>query len=286
MLPGAWTLTANSGKSNIVANLEFSNLLDVDNYHPSQNRNADFKVRAETRKELKPVNRQAGFSNNSCEGSSENSSQKSSEPSSDEVDNIRLDIIESAMPPACTVRLTAVVTLQAQARFELQNYAQGFEILILEGDLMAACRGEKLQAAKEQYLRIPFGQQASFESESGCTLLIKLGQMSETDHELRSICTNDQNLWLPGPADGTEVLPLHLHDTKSVLLIRWNEPAYFKPQLDPRGEEIFVVEGTLHDAYGSYDRGSWIRNPVPAWQAWGGHPGTLVYYKNGHFPTD
>lgn len=183
--------------------------------------------------------------------------------------------------------------MAAKAELNLQNYKMGFEILVIAGDLVAVCTNDnntrelndKFYAKKDQYLRIPFGQQASFESPAGCTLLIKLGQMSETDQELRHISTSDQNLWLPGPAEGTEVLPLHLHDTKSVLLIRWNEPAYFKPQLDPCGEEIFVIKGTLHDAYGSYDRGSWIRNPIPAWQAWGGHPGTLVYYKNGHFPS-
>ena len=104
------------------------------------------------------------------------------------------------------------------------------------------------------------------------------------DRGIRHIDTLVADNWLPGPVEGTEVIPLHVYEGRSILLIRWSEAAWFKPQLDPQGEELFVIKGVVHDALGSYGVGSWIRNPIPAWQAWGGHPGTIAYYKNGHFP--
>ena len=81
------------------------------------------------------------------------------------------------------------------------------------------------------------------------------------------------------------MLPLHGHGSGNVMLIRWLGAVAFRPRLDPLGEEVLVLEGRLHDADGTYPAGSWIRNPVPAWQSWSGDAGTLVYYKNGHFAT-
>lgn len=114
-------------------------------------------------------------------------------------------------------------------------------------------------------------------------LYVAAGQILTSDTEQRRIDTNDASRWLPGPTEGTEVLPLHGHGTGNSMLIRWNKPVEIKPRLDPTGEEILVLSGTLHDAIGHYPAGSWIRNPVTAWQNWGAIPGTVVYYKNGHF---
>jgi len=109
------------------------------------------------------------------------------------------------------------------------------------------------------------------------------GQFAESDTEQRRINTHDESRWLPGPIEGTEVLPLHGHGSDNVMLIRWTSKAAFQPRIDPAGEEVLVLRGQLHDAEGSYPAGTWIRNPVAAWQAWGGEEGTIVYYKNGHF---
>ncbi|MBX2839279.1 MAG: cupin domain-containing protein, partial [Gammaproteobacteria bacterium] len=57
----------------------------------------------------------------------------------------------------------------------------------------------------------------------------------------------------------------------------------FHPKLDPQGEEVYVLSGELRDVDGTYHAGSWIRNPVPFWQAWSGQPGTMIFYKSGHF---
>jgi len=119
-------------------------------------------------------------------------------------------------------------------------------------------------------------------------LYLAAGQMLTTDTEQRRLDTSDDSRWLPGPVEGTQVLPLHGHGTGNVMLIRWLADVAFKPGLDPMGEEVLVLHGKLHDAQGEYPAGSWIRNPIAAWQSWGAVAGTVVYYKNGHFasPTD
>ncbi len=116
-------------------------------------------------------------------------------------------------------------------------------------------------------------------------LYIAKGQMLGSDTEQRHLNTGEDSHWLPGPTDGTEVLPLHGHGAGNVMLIRWTSSAAFKPGLDPMGDEVLVLKGTLHDSHGQYPAGTWIRNPVETWQSWGANAGTLVYYKNGHFPS-
>jgi len=112
---------------------------------------------------------------------------------------------------------------------------------------------------------------------------LAIGQLENTDMQRRCINLADSNLWLPGPVEHTQVLPLHMHNGSNAMLVRWLKATTFRPRLDPLGEEVLVINGKLHDALGSYTSGSWIRNPVAAWQAWSGEAGTTVYYKNGHF---
>jgi len=112
---------------------------------------------------------------------------------------------------------------------------------------------------------------------------IATGQLPKTDTERRCINLADSNLWLPGPVEHTEVMPLHMHNGNNSMLVRWLDTVTFRPRLDPLGEEVLVISGTLSDELGSYGAGSWIRNPEASWQAWGGSAGTLIYYKNGHF---
>jgi len=142
------------------------------------------------------------------------------------------------------------------------------------------------------YARLPVGGEETFGSltlhadrDASALLYVAAGHIAPGDTEQRRIDTSDASRWLPGPVEGTEVLPLHGHGSGNVMLIRWLGAVAFRPRLDPLGEEVLVLEGCLHDADGSYPAGSWIRNPVPAWQSWSADPGTLIYYKNGHFAT-
>jgi len=177
-------------------------------------------------------------------------------------------------------RLTMLIRFAPGSHYDLSQHHGGEEFLVLEGSL----RDQQGQYHPGYYVRNPTGTAHNPISDDGCLLFLKLGEFSETDHEHRIIDTNEEDAWLPGPVEGTRVLPLHMHDTRSVLMIRWDMDTEFKPGLDPQGEEVFIIRGTLNDDQGHYREGSWIRNPVARWQSWIGRKNTLAYYKNGHFP--
>lgn len=171
----------------------------------------------------------------------------------------------------------------------LSNYPD-LEILIQQGHLTS----ELGDYRANWYFRLPqlsdgrvndlAIQRATIMSPSEPVLMyLAVGQMQDSDTEWRSIDTDDEEQWFPGPVDGTDVMPLHGHGSGNVMLVRWNETAAFKTRIDPRGEEVLVVKGAVYDAKGLYPEGSWVRNPIAAWQSWGARAGTVIYYKNGHF---
>ena len=77
-----------------------------------------------------------------------------------------------------------------------------------------------------------------------------------------------------------------MFDTESIMLLKWQHAAEFRPALNPRGEEILVVNGLLQNRDHLYRQYSWIRNPIEDWRKWHGNTGTLIYYKSGHFPSN
>ena len=178
-------------------------------------------------------------------------------------------------------RLTMMIRFSPGSYYDLRRYNGGEEFVVLEGSL----NDENGIYDTGCYVRNPVGTHHILTSAGGCLLFAKMGEFASSDHEHRLIETHTEALWMAGPVEGTSVLPLHMHDTRSVLMIRWDQATGFKPGLDPQGEELFVISGKLSDYQGSYRKGSWIRNPVEQWQSWDAIPGTIVYYKNGHFPN-
>lgn len=227
-----------------------------------------------------------------------------------QVPGIDLRVLEHI--PGSRPRLSAQLRLEpANSPAQLGNNPD-LEILIQRGELESAMG----VYPSGLYLRLPLNQHDSLQSLTvRCTgsrapsnwqtsssdrtnqheddplesalLYIAAGQMLKSDTEQRVLNTHDDSRWLPGPEEGVQVMPLHGHHTGNVMLIRWNTAVTFKPRLDPMGEELLVLRGAVHDADGEFPAGSWIRNPVAAWQNWGAEPGTVIYYKNGHFtPVD
>jgi len=185
-----------------------------------------------------------------------------------------------------TPLLTAQVRLLENCTTANLGENHPLEILIEQGFI--ATREELFDEG--HYLRLPIAVAETKQNlnlhaknDRAAQLYVSAGQMLQTDTEQRHIGTDDPDSWLPGPTEGTEVLPLHGHGTGNVMLIRWNEATSFRPRLDPRGEELLVLKGSVHDELGTYNQGCWLRNPETSWQAWGGIAGTVIYYKNGHF---
>ena len=157
---------------------------------------------------------------------------------------------------------------------------QGIEVLVIEG----SCQSEHQDHVQGGYLRQPTSQRCK--ATSDCILFVKFNQFLANDSGERSIDTRIAAKWLPGPVDGIDIRPLHVFDTESIMLLRWRHAAEFKPKLNPRGEEILVINGLLQHRDQLFKQYSWIRNPIEDWRRWHGNTGTLVYYKSGHFPDD
>jgi len=196
-----------------------------------------------------------------------------------DIKDVRIKLLEAV--PSDNPRLTMLIRFAPGGSYDLRQHHGGEEFLVLEGSL----NDERGIYDTGCYVRNPVGTRHILTSASGCTLFAKMGEFGTQDQAQRQIETGSESLWLPGPVEGTSVLPLHMHDTRSVLLIRWDTTTSFKPGLDPQGEEIFVMSGSLNDPDGDYPDWHWIRNPIEQWQPWQGSEGTLVYYKNGHFPS-
>ena len=174
-------------------------------------------------------------------------------------------------------RTTKIVSLANGQTLDLP--ATGGEIFILSGN----CRSGETLFSEGQYLRLPTA--ATLQSTSDdCLLFVKYHQFLSTDNGERIIDYTDSNKWLPGPAPGINIRPLHVFDTESIMLLRWKNADEFRPNLDPQGEEILVIRGLLQHRDNLYKPYSWIRNPVEEWRSWHGSSDTLIYYKSGHFP--
>ncbi len=205
-----------------------------------------------------------------------------------------LDIRILEYVPENDFRLTAQIRASsASARSSLYTHT-GFEALVQAGEVS----DKNNVFPSGLYIRNPANdkhinpaEQLHFGAVQSDTqdihhglLFLSLGQFATSDGETRRINTRDESKWLPGPEDGTEVMPLHMHGTSNSMMVRWTSAASFIPRLDPRGEEVLVLAGKLCDETGQHTAGSWIRNPIETWQSWSADAGTVIYYKNGHFP--
>lgn len=159
---------------------------------------------------------------------------------------------------------------------------RGFEVFVLEG----TCSNAGKTYTQGSYFRIPEPEDNNLTAVNDCILFVKLNQFLDGDTGTRHIETRTPDEWLPGPVEGIEIRPLHVFDTESIMLLRWHHAAEFRPNLNPRGEEILVINGLLQNRDHLYRQYSWIRNPIEDWRKWHGNTGTLAYYKSGHFPDD
>lgn len=174
---------------------------------------------------------------------------------------------------------TSVVKYDAGASFNQHSHPLGEEILVLEG----VFSDEHGDYPAGTYIRNPPGSKHSPFSREGCVILVKLNQFNSADlEEVRTDTTSTP--WLPGQG-GLQVMPLHNFEHEHVALVKWPVGEVFKPHRHFGGEEIFVLSGTFKDEHGSYEKGSWLRNPHMSQH----HPyvdeETVIWVKTGHLPV-
>jgi anti-sigma factor ChrR (cupin superfamily) len=144
-------------------------------------------------------------------------------------------------------RATSVVRYEPGAVFAEHAHPQGEEIIVLSGQF----EDEHGVYPAGTYLKNPHGSSHAPRSPSGCTLFVKLRQLSEDDAERVVVRPQDQH-WSPGLVPGLEVLPLAQFGTTHTALVRWAPGTVFNPHRHHGGEEIFVLLGQFQDEFGNY----------------------------------
>lgn len=175
-------------------------------------------------------------------------------------------------------RATSLVRYAPASRFPTHVHGGGEEILVLEG----VFSDEHGDWGPGSYLRNPPGTAHAPFSVQGCTILVKLWQFAEGDHE-QVFVDSRQAQWEPGFVPGHRILRLHEHGGVRTRLSRSAPGTRFDEHLHAGGEEILVLEGSLHDASGEYPALTWLRLPDGSRHApRAGSDGCLLYVKEGH----
>ncbi len=176
-------------------------------------------------------------------------------------------------------RATTIVRFAPGSYFDAHTHGGGEEYFVLEG----VFSDESGDYPAGTYVRNPIGTSHKPHTDDGATIFVKLHQFaSEDTHQFHIDTTTAE--FRPGLAEGLSVLPLHSTETENVALVRWAPGTRFNPHTHWGGEEILVLDGTFQDEYGSYPKGSWLRNPHMSQHAPWSDEGCLIYVKTGHLP--
>ena len=174
-------------------------------------------------------------------------------------------------------RATTIVRFDPGSSFPMHTHDGGEEFLVLEGTFS----DEAGDFGPGSYLRNPVGTSHTPFTREGCTIFVKLWQFQDGDTESLKIDTH-RAMFAPGLVDGLSVLPLHQFETESTALVRWQPGTTFDRHTHFGGEEIYVLEGTFEDEFGSYPAGTWLRNPHQSTHTPFSDEGCLIYVKVGH----
>ncbi len=178
-------------------------------------------------------------------------------------------------------RATSLVRYAPGSGFPSHRHGGGEEFLVLEG----VFADEHGSYPAGSYVRNPIGSSHAPSSEAGCTILVKLRQMTDPG-EQRLVVDTRSGEWLAGSAEGLERMPLYA-DEKSgevVYLVRFAPGAKVENDRHPGGEEVFVLEGALEDEHGKCPAGTWLRQPGGSSHSPFSTGGCTLWVKRGHLP--
>ena len=186
-------------------------------------------------------------------------------------------------------RATTIVEYKPNSKFPEHTHIGGEEFLVLEGTFKDKF-GEFVAGT---CVRNPIGSDhAPWVDEDGCTIMVKLLQMADTGEGAASLHIDT----IKGKdskgvvTDYGTVLEMYYNDqTGERVQMCWVEPNGVLSIDDhaKRGEELFVMEGSLRLGEDEYKRWGWLRFPEggqdatrPSLKA--GISGAQVYRKTGH----
>lgn len=171
---------------------------------------------------------------------------------------------------------TSIVRYDAGASFHGHNHPLGEEILVLEGTFS----DETGDFHAGTYFRNPMGFVHAPFSKPGCVILVKLHQF-QPDDTARLAIETDKAEWREFQP-GLQVLLLHEFRNERVALVRQAASVPGIAHEHPGGEEIYVLEGELKDADGTYPAGTWLRRPPGSKHCPVATQDALLWVKSGH----
>jgi len=181
--------------------------------------------------------------------------------------------------PSEASRVTSVVRYDADSAFPSHPHPDGEEILVLDG-VFSDQHGDYPAGT---YLLNPEGFFHAPFSKAGCVLFVKLRQYPGAGRRQVIVDTNT-GPWRPGSAPGITALPLYAEKgfPETMRLVRFAAGAQSPFHGHPGGEEVFVLDGDLHDGFGDYTAGSWVRMPAGSSHQARSDGGCTLYVKAGH----
>lgn len=178
-------------------------------------------------------------------------------------------------------RATSIVRYAPGSRFPAHEHGAGEEFFVLEG----VFSDEHGDYPAGTYVRNPIGSSHASFTRDGCTILVKLRQMTDPA-EPRLVVDTNAGKWQPGSVPGLERLPLFASEAtgEKVYLARFAPEGINPGDAHPGGEELLVLDGTLEDEYGTYPAGTWLRQPDGSSHSPFSSDGCTLWVKRGHLP--
>lgn len=144
---------------------------------------------------------------------------------------------------------TSVVRYPPGSSFPAHRHPGGEEILVLDG----VFEDDHGRYPKGTYLRNPIGTEHAPRSEPGCTLFVKLCQMSP-DEQIRLVIETASVPWEP-VTDEIERRALFDGPAERVALLRAKAPSPFLAE----NMELLVLRGAVALGEGTFAARSWLR---------------------------
>ncbi len=176
-------------------------------------------------------------------------------------------------------RATSLVRYAPGSSFSAHTHGGGEEFYVLEG----VFEDEHGAYPAGTYVRNPVGSRHVPRSTLGCTILVKLWQFEDGDSTQFAVDSLTSE-WLPGRVPGQTQIPLHAFGDEVVVIIDFAPGTTSLHHVHARGEEVFVLSGTLSDEHGDYPAGTWYRAPPGSSHRPFSREGCRIWFKAGHLP--
>jgi len=175
-------------------------------------------------------------------------------------------------------RASSIVRYAPASSFPEHVHHKGEEYLVLSG-IFSDDSGD---FAEGSYVRNPPGSRHAPFTKDGCTIFVKLRQMSDGERDGIVVQTKDVEV-LPTEAEGVSRAELYCGEDGERVAIEVLKPrAEWRERRAVGGEEIFVIAGSLRYGDHACGAGAWLRFPAGGELPMSSPDGCRLWTKRGH----